>query len=160
RCLCLIPFSQRTRGVLVAGLLDVASLKRYTLWGPDWFTSAVRMGTVIVQGVTKRFEKGHHISTMVLAGQNRIFAQNGHRPLTQLEAALRQTVTQERCEQDSEKNIQVLSSNWDIDLLNRINENSVSLADVSEHARGDEINADGLLWRCGNCMAYTVPGEK
>ena len=133
--------------------------KVYSL-GPDWFTSAVRMGTVVLQGVTTRFEKAHYFSTMVLAGQNRILAQNGRKPLTQLEAVLRQTVPQERCEQDAEKKIQVLSSDWDLDLLNRIEENSVPLGEVSEHARGDEINADGLLWRCGNCMAYTVPGEK
>jgi hypothetical protein len=141
-------------------LIRRCRLEKVYALGPDWFTSAVRMGTVVLQGVTNRFQKGHQISTMVLAGNNRINAQNGRRPLTQLEAVLRQTVLQERCEQDSEKNIQVLASDWDLDLLNRINENSVSLSEVSEHARGDEINADGLLWRCGNCMAYTVPGEK
>jgi hypothetical protein len=141
-------------------LIRRCKLEKVYALGPDWFTSAVRMGTVILQGVTKRFEKGHNISTMVLAGQNRIAAQNGRRPLTQLEAVLRQAVPQERCEQDAEKTIQVLSSNWDLDLLSRIIENSLPLGEVSEHARGDEINADGLLWRCGNCMTYTVPGKK
>lgn len=134
------------------------TLEKVYALGPDWFTSKVRMGTVILQGSTKRFEKDHKISIMALAGRNRIDAQVGQRPLAQLEATLSQTTRQARCEND--KRISVLASDWDSDLLDRINGCSVPLEQVTDHARGDEINADGLLWRCGNCMIYTVPGEK
>ena len=141
-------------------LLSRCSLEKAYALGPDWFTASVRMGTVVVQGVTKKSGPDQRISTIVLAGRNRIDAQNGRRPLTQLEAMLRQTVPQSVCERDDERQISVLASEWDLDLLKRVDARSRTLGRISEHARGDEINADGNLWRCGNCMTYTVPGEK
>jgi TaqI-like C-terminal specificity domain len=44
--------------------------------------------------------------------------------------------------------------------MQRIETHSVPLSSLTEHARGEEISADGLLWQCSNCLRYTVPGEK
>lgn len=118
------------------------------------------MGTVILQGVTTAAENDHRISTFVLAGRNRLDAQSGRRPLPQLEAALSQKISQQRCRRDEARQIQVLASDDELELLARIDEHSVPLGTLTEHQRGDEINASGVLWRCGNCMVYTVPGEK
>jgi N-6 DNA Methylase len=108
-------------------LIRRCTLEKVYALGPDWFTAKVRMGTVVLQGTTKRFEQDHRIITMVLAGHNRNQAQSGQRPLAQLEAILSQSITQTRCEQDEEKRISVLASDWDHDLLDRINKKSVSL---------------------------------
>jgi N-6 DNA Methylase/TaqI-like C-terminal specificity domain len=141
-------------------LIGKCKLEKVYGLGPDWFTAEIRMGTVILQGVTTRFAPEHRISTMVLAGRNRVDAQSGRKPLVQLEATLSQTISQDRCEQDGERKIAVLASDWDSELLDRIRSRSVSLGEITNHARGDEINAEGVLWRCGNCMTYTVPGER
>ncbi len=141
-------------------LIGRCQLEKVYALGPDWFTAEIRMGTVILQGITARFEPQHRISTMVLAGRNRSDAQSGRKPLAQLQATLSQTIRQDRCERDEERKISVLASDWDSDFLDRIRDRSILLREISNHARGDEINAEGLLWRCGNCMAYTVPGER
>jgi N-6 DNA Methylase/TaqI-like C-terminal specificity domain len=141
-------------------LLSRVSLEKVYAFGPDWFSSNVRMGTVIIQGVAKRPDELHRIGTMVLAGRNRMDAQSGRRPLSQLEVALRQTIPQKVCQDEEEKHISVLSSEWDWMLFRRIESGSMPVHSISDRARGDEISADGILWRCGNCMAYNVPGEK
>lgn len=141
-------------------LLRKCRLEKVYSLGPDWFSADVRMGTVVLQGVVAPADAKHQVFTMVLAGRNRKEAQDGRKPLTQIEAALAQGAMQERFRDDDERQIQVLASDGDLELLARIEGNSRELSEVSEHARGDEINADGLLWRCGNCMTYTVPGEK
>jgi len=141
-------------------LLRRCKLEKVYSLGPDWFTADVRMGTVVIQATTAPVDNDHRISTMVLAGRNRAEAQGGERPLGQLEAALVQRSTQNRFRQDETRQIQVLASDEELELLSRIDARTRPLGEISEHARGDEINADGLIWRCGNCSAYTVPGEK
>jgi hypothetical protein len=141
-------------------LLSKCALEKVYALGLDWFSSSVRMGTVVLQGTTKKPTSDHRISTIVLAGRNRLDGQSGHRPLSQLEAALRQTIPQKDCQMDGENQISVLASEWDLAFLRGIEGHSRPLLAISERARGDEISADGLLWRCGNCMAYNVPGEK
>jgi hypothetical protein len=36
----------------------------------------------------------------------------------------------------------------------------VDLSSITERARGDEMSAAGLFWRCPSCPNYTVPGTK
>lgn len=141
-------------------LLRTCRLEKVYALGADWFSAGVRMGTVVLQGVTASADNQHRLMTMVIAGKNRQDAQEGRKPLTQLEATLAQGATQDRFRKDEERQIQVLASDSDLELLSRIEKKSCPLSEVSDHARGDEINAEGLLWRCGNCMTYTVPGEK
>ena len=35
-----------------------------------------------------------------------------------------------------------------------------NLSQLTRRWRGDEMNADGLLWQCANCSIFTVPGRK
>jgi hypothetical protein len=141
-------------------LLRKCRLEKTYALGPDWFTANVRMGTVILQGALRTPEKNHRVMTMVLAGRNRQEAQDGRRPLAQFEVVLAQGAVQQRFKDDDDRQIQVLASDADLEFLAKIDRSSRPLGELSAHARGDEVNADGLLWRCGNCMAYTVPGEK
>lgn len=141
-------------------LLEHAQLEKVYALGPDWFTSDVRMGTVIIQGLRKSPISETQLMTLVLAGRERQDAQQGLRPLEQLEHTRGQLASQSRFRADPEFQIQVLASDADLDLLSRIEARSVSLDQLTTHSRGDEINADGLVWHCGGCGAYTVPGEK
>lgn len=150
------PEKERTR----AWLLDHVTLEKVFSMGPDWFTSSVRMGTVYLEGVLATPRSSHRISQLVLAGQARIDAQQGRKSLRQLESALTRHSAQRRFRADEARQIQVLASDEDLDLLSRIDAASTRIDLLTSHARGDEINAEGLLWRCGGCMTYTVPGEK
>ncbi len=141
-------------------LLERCKLEKVYALGPDWFTASVRMGTVVLQGANVIPGRENRISTLALAGRNRKDAQSGARPLTQLESGLAQSNFQEIAADDPDQKIRVLASAADIKLLARIHHESVALGELTYHGRGDEINAEGLIWRCGNCMAYTVPGEK
>ena len=160
RCLYPIRSSQLKRSEHAIGCCKGADFEKAYSLGANWFSANVRMGTVVLQGVTAPADAQHRLLTMVIAGKDRQEAQDGNKPLTQLEATLAQGATTARFRQDEERQIQVLASDADLELLSRIEQKSCELGDVSEHGRGDEINADGLLWRCGNCMTYTVPGEK
>ncbi len=147
---------RRTR----AWLLENVTLEKVFSIGPDWFTADVRMGTVFLQGTLSPAPPGHRIAQVVLAGEARIAAQQGRKPLQQLERVLTLHSAQSRFQADEDRQIQVLASDEDLRLLTRVESASVLVSALTAHARGDEMNAEGLLWRCGNCMTYTVPGEK
>jgi N-6 DNA Methylase len=142
------PEKKRTR----AWLLDDVTLEKVFSLGADWFTSDVRMDSVSTPAAVP--------PQLVLAGQPRIAAQQGKKPLHQLEKALTRHSAQSRFKADEERQIKVLASDEDLSLLSRIDSRSTPVSELTVHTRGDEINAEGLLWRCGNCMTYTVPGEK
>ena len=141
-------------------LLEHTTLEKIYSLGPDWFTAEVRMGTVLLQGKRAKAAEPHTVATVVLAGKERIAAQGGTKPLQQVEAGLAQQTTQKLGAKGERTDLQVFASDRELDLLRRIEASSVTLGDITEHARGDEINAGGLVWRCGNCMTFTVPGEK
>jgi SAM-dependent methyltransferase len=101
-------------------LLSKCTLEKVYALGPNWFTAKVRMGTVVLQGVTKKADPAHRISTFALAGRNQQDALLGRRPLGQVEALLRQTIPQSVCENDETKQISVLASEWDWSFLTRI----------------------------------------
>jgi len=147
---------QRTR----QWLLERTTLEKVYSLGPDWFTTDVRMGTVLVQGRRSSPDPSNKITTIVLAGKERVTAQAGGKPLQQVEAGLSQQTAQRLCAMSEGSHFQVLASEQELGLLHRIESSSVHLEEISEHTRGDEINSDGLIWRCGNCGTYTVPGEK
>lgn len=141
-------------------LLEHTTLEKVYALGPDWFTAEVRMGTVLLQGKRVSSSRPQVVTTLVLAGKERVAAQVGTKPLQQIEAGLSQQTTQQLGARGGPTYLQVCASDRELDLLHRIEAASGKLSDLTEHARGDEMNADGLVWRCGNCMTYTVPGEK
>lgn len=100
------------------------------------------------------------IRTLVLAGQMRRMALAGKIPLEQLEATLSLDLDPSRIRPDNDYSIEVFASEQDRLLMEKMRENSVPLQDVTERARGDEMSAAGLFWRCPSCSRYTVPGRK
>ena len=141
-------------------LLRNTQLEKVYSIGADWFTNQVRMGTVILQGVSKMPNPDNRVSTLVIAGRERVEAQVGTRPLEQLEQIGLQDALQKKFADDPECQIQVLASDDEMNLIARIEARSHNISELTEHARGEEINADGLIWQCGNCQTFTVPGEK
>jgi TaqI-like C-terminal specificity domain len=150
------PEKARTR----RWLLEKITLEKVYALGADWFTADVRMGTVVIQGVKAQPSPDHRFHSLLIAGRERQEAQAGTRPIEQLEFASRHETVQARCLQNSDAQIQVLASDSELDLLARIDAHSVPISAVTSHARGDEINADGLIWTCGSCNGHTVPGER
>jgi type I restriction-modification system DNA methylase subunit len=128
--------------------------------GPDWFSSTIRMGTVIFQGVKKQREKEARYKGMVLSGLYRKDALSGELSLRQIEAQIGSRILQERSAQHPDFEIRPFCSETDYKILDRLVDESESLSVICERARGEEMNADGLFWRCPNCFGYTVPGKK
>jgi TaqI-like C-terminal specificity domain len=100
------------------------------------------------------------MSTLVLSGEYRRRCLSGLIPLEQAEFALKISSAQRRNSDASDKQFQIFCSENDWALMDRIVNRSNTLSSLTHRNRGEEIGADGLLWRCPNCMTYTVPGEK
>ena len=128
--------------------------------GPDWFGTTIRMGTVIFQGVKKRPSIGTFYNGMVLSGNYRKNALTDTTPLRQIEAQIASPVLQERSTQHPNFEIRPFCSETDYKLADHLDGRSEPLSAICERARGEEMNANGLFWRCPNCSGYTVPGKK
>lgn len=141
-------------------LAHTVTIEKVYALGPDWFGPEVRMATVLLQIRKIRPSDRHGVRTMVLAGQTRRMAQQGKRPLFQIENQIAQSVSQQRIIESPDADFQVFCSDADWELLSRIDAASAELQLLTDRARGDEISAEGLVWQCPSCGAYAVPGEK
>jgi N-6 DNA Methylase/TaqI-like C-terminal specificity domain len=152
----LSPEKQKIRSFI----LEKMTVEKLYLMGPDWFGATVRMSTIILQAKKAEFPEGHHISTLVLTGEYRRKCQAGLIPLEQAEVALQLRSAQSRSLSAPDRQFQVFCSEDDWALMDRMMKRSHSLSSLTVRARGDEISADGLLWKCPNCSGHTVPGER
>lgn len=141
-------------------LVENTTIEKVYLLGPDWFGSAVRMSTVFLQVKKARPSENHRIRTLLLAGLERQRALNGKRPLDQAEESGSGWFLQSRARLNDEANISVLVSDDELPLLEKIEACSVPLGSIALRGRGEEMSADGSIWRCGSCGTRTVPGEK
>lgn len=85
---------------------------------------------------------------------------SGDTPLKQIEALLASPVQQDRSSKHPNCEIRPFCTETDYIVLDRMIDESEHLSTVCDRARGDEMNANGLFWRCPNCFGYTVPGQK
>jgi hypothetical protein len=150
------PEKERTRRFLV----ERTRLEKVYALGPDWFGPNVRMGTVIIQARKEEPGAGSEAHMFVLSGEGRTAALGGRKPLVQIERELAQGTIQSRIASIPDVQLRVFSSERDYRILDVLKRNSIPLSEVTVRFRGDEINAEGLVWRCPNCLTYTVPGTK
>ena len=99
-------------------------------------------------------------SSLMLTGQVRRAAIRGEVPLSQIEARLGRTIPADRCLSSQSSDIEVFRSREDDRIMEIINSGSVTLEDLCDHGRGEEMSKSGLLWTCPSCMRATVPGRK
>lgn len=141
-------------------LLKNLEVEKLFALGPDWFTNKVRMGSVMLQGKKTIAHATHSIKTLVLAGDERTKAIKGLRPLAQSEEIGSSTLSQRRISRTPGVPFTVLMGEEELPLIQKIEGASVPLGELVLRARGDEMSAAGLFWRCGNCQTLTVPGAK
>ncbi|MEX2150527.1 MAG: DNA methyltransferase [Steroidobacteraceae bacterium] len=141
-------------------LLEHFAIEKWYSLGPDWFGPDVRMGTVVFQGRRCKPLTDNIYRALVLAGTLRTRSISGNVPLEQVEYALGHLNSQRRAIESDGTIVSLGSSEYDLSLMQFLHDSGVTIETVTDRARGDEMSADGLLWRCPNCHGYTVPGAK
>lgn len=149
------PEKERTRRLL----LDSGTVEHCHNLGTDWFKS-VRMGTVTLQLRRGTVPMVSSFRSILLSGGLRRQAIAGAVPLTQIEAQFGREIPQERCAASPTAEIEIFRSRRDDALMDNMDGHSHRLADLCDRGRGEEMSKAGLLWRCPNCFATTVPGKK
>lgn len=142
-------------------LLSSTTIDRLHSLGPGWFGPEVRMGTLILEAKKSPPSDEHDIETLLLSGIHRKDAIFGRVPLTQLESQQSRFIPQGRSMRDApEYPIEVFRDRKDDALIEKINANSLPLATLCDHGRGEEMAKEGRLWVCPSCLNPTVPGRK
>lgn len=129
--------------------------------GPDWFTSDVRMSTVLWNATTTEYpmeEYGFH--SCVLPIKVRRASQASKIPL---ESAIRQhkrTARSDECLSDKDVSIPLFGDDNAVALRNRITAGAPTLSEVCDHGRGVELNKSGYVIQCPKCQLWDAPPLK
>jgi hypothetical protein len=97
---------------------------------------------------------------LLLAGDDRKAAIEGRVPLTQFASRFARSIPQQRCASSPTAEIEVFRSAKDDAVLEIMEQGSLTLAELCEHGRGEEMAKSGLLWICQNCFTANVPARK
>lgn len=141
-------------------LLEAATVEKIHYLGADWFGTDVRMGTVVIQARRGVVDRSASILCSVLAGDLRRQSIKGKIPLTQVEASIGLEVPLARALDGATADFEVFRSTKDDGIIDSMVSHSVSLGELCERGRGEEINKAGLLWICPSCGTFTTPGAK
>jgi Eco57I restriction-modification methylase/restriction endonuclease TaqI-like protein len=149
------PEKAKTRELVLAG----GTVERINDLGPDWFDD-VRMGTVLLQLRRGEPDRGSTFRSVLLSGDLRRKAIAGKVPLSQIETKLGRSIPQDRAMNRSDFEIEVFRSVRDDEIMGRMLEASLPLAQLCDRGRGEEMSKSGLLWVCPSCLTSTVPATK
>ena len=138
----LYPQKARIRNLL----LQNTSVEKVHNLGPDWFGSDVRMGTVVIQARRGPADMDGTVRCMVLAGGLRGQAIRGEIPLTQIESQRSRLVPVARIINSETHEVEVFRGVEDDRIIAQMVGHSVTMGELCERARGEEINKAGLIW--------------
>ena len=135
-------------------LLTQTQLERAHSLGPDWFGPQVRMSTIVVHARKGTPLIYNDFSSLMLTGQVRRAAIRGEVPLSQIEARLGRTIPADRCLSSQSSDIEVFRSREDDQIMEIINLGSVTLEDLCDHGRGEEMSScPDLLSTVTRCLS-------
>jgi hypothetical protein len=149
------PEKAKTREFLLRG----GTIERIHDLGPDWFKD-VRMGTVVLQLRRGEPQIGSTFRSVLLSGELRRQAIAGQVPLTQIESKLGRDIPQDRALETADYEIEVFRSVRDDEIMDRMQRSSLTLSELCDRGRGEEMSKSGLLWVCPSCLTATVPANK
>jgi hypothetical protein len=153
----LYPEKKETRRFLIKN----TTLEKWHYLGSDWFGRAIRMNTTMLQLKNLPPESESKYISMTLVDDDRKQAINGDKNLIQFEQVYSYNIPQKRSFAD-EENVEVeLFRYIDDDLImDKMEENSLSLMEICDRGRGVEMNKKGEIYQCPSCFKWDVPPRK
>jgi len=129
--------------------------------GPDWFTSQVRMATVLWTGAQDdTTDPNYSFSTCILPIRERKATQANRMSLDAAIASCLRSAHSLSCLADSEVAVPLFGDNSVVEIMQRITNNAPSIAAICMHARGVELNKAGDVIRCPDCGLWDAPARK
>jgi type I restriction-modification system DNA methylase subunit len=129
--------------------------------GPDWFTSDVRMSTVLWNATTMENPMEEYgFRSCVLPIKIRRAAQASK---ISLESAIRQcerTARTDECLANKDVSVPLFGDDEAVALRNRITAGAPTLNEVCDHGRGVELNKSGHVIQCPKCKKWDAPPLK
>ena len=139
-------------------IIEKFYLKVFCNIGPDWFSSDVRMSTILWICINQSYlNKSYDIQNLVLSDQLRRKCISGDFKLADAIQEYSQEITSSEILSQESTLIKTFVGNEDINILDKIRKSSIKLGCLTERGRGVELNKQGLVARCIHCENWNSP---
>ncbi len=129
--------------------------------GPDWFTTAIRMSTVLWSATHPLNDLGgYQFRSCVLPINVRRAAQTTSVSLYDAIHESERSVDAGECLLDADVAIPLFGDEHAVALMKRVTDGAPTLEELCDHGRGVELNKAGFVIRCPNCGLWDAPPLK
>lgn len=133
-------------------------LKSFGNVGPDWFSSDVRMSTILwICFNTYLGTKSYEVQNVILSDEIRRKCISGELLLSDVIQKSSQAIPTSQILSHESALIKTFVGNQDLEILEKIRRHSKRLGDLTERGRGVELNKQGLAVQCRNCSIWNSP---
>ncbi len=126
--------------------------------GPDWFTSDIRMSTLIwICSRVQRVAQPYMIRNLLLVDEYRKAAISGLLSIDQAVTEFGQEIDSLSTLGHRDVLINTFKGAADQEVLEKMRSHSVALGQICDRGRGIELNKAGLVVRCPGCLLWNAP---
>lgn len=148
------PSKQKIRRHIISNFY----LRAFGNIGPDWFSTDVRMSTILWICVNHHSGgKSYNIQNLVLSDELRRKCISGEVKLSDAVRKYSQVIPSAQILSHESALIKTFVGNEDIDILKKMRDRSIRLGDLTERGRGVELNKQGLVVQCTHCLKWNSP---